>query len=87
MSGGKWGNPKFDTNPEFSEPETMKAYKFEVLVIDFEQLGGEELTRTLQTNRYIHPTVEKVVCAANRLEDGTIIAGPYPIPENYLGSL
>lgn len=60
MSGGKWGNPKFDTNPEFSEPGTMKAYKFEVLVIDFEQLGGEELARTLQTNRYISPTVESI---------------------------
>ena len=35
----------------------------------------------------ITPPVEKVVCAANRLEDGTIIAGPYPIPENYLVSL
>lgn len=60
MSGGKWGNPKFDTNPEFSEPGTMKAYKFEVLVIDFEQLGGEELARTLQTNRYINPSVETI---------------------------
>jgi len=38
----------------------MKAYKFEVLVIDFEQLGGEELARTLQTNRYISPTVESI---------------------------
>lgn len=53
MSGGKWGNPKFDTNPEFSEPGTMKAYKFELL-------GGEELARTLQTNRYISPTVESI---------------------------
>ena len=38
----------------------MKAYKFEVLVIDFEQLGGEELARTLQTNRYISPSVESI---------------------------
>lgn len=60
MSGGKWGNPKFDSTPEVSEPGTMKAYKFEVLVIDFDQLGGEELARTIETNRYIDPRVESI---------------------------
>lgn len=64
MSGGKWGNPKFDTNPEFSEPGTMKAYKFEVLVIDFDQLGGDEIAQTIQNANYpndcISPSVESI---------------------------
>lgn len=42
----------------------MKAYKFEVLVIDFDQLGGDEIARTIQEANYpndcIDPRVESV---------------------------
>lgn len=42
----------------------MKAYKFEVLVIDFDQLGGQEIAETLQTANYpndcISPSVESI---------------------------
>lgn len=42
----------------------MKAYKFEVLIIDFDQLGGQEIAETLQNANYpndcISPSVESI---------------------------
>ena len=42
----------------------MKAYKFEVLVIDFDQLGGDEIAQTIQDANYpndcISPSVESI---------------------------
>lgn len=43
---------------------TMKAYKLEILVIDFDQLGGDEIAHTIQDANYpndcIRPSVESI---------------------------
>jgi hypothetical protein len=38
----------------------MKAYKYEIVVVDFEGAGKEEVTELLRMNRYINPIVLSV---------------------------
>ena len=35
----------------------MKAYKLEVLVIDFEKLGSEEVKLCIENEKYMNPSV------------------------------
>jgi len=43
----------------------MKAYKLEILVIDFDNIGGEEIQNQIENTRYtndcIYPNVKKVL--------------------------
>jgi hypothetical protein len=40
----------------------MKAYKLEVLVIDFENIGDAEIVNLLEDLDYIYPSVKDVKC-------------------------
>lgn len=37
-----------------------KAYKIELLVIDLENVGADEIVRTLENSKYIYPTVMSI---------------------------
>lgn len=39
----------------------MKAYKIELLVVDYEDYGKDEIVRILESQRNIYPTAMKVV--------------------------
>lgn len=38
----------------------MKAYKVELLVIDFENIGEEEIVTLLENGKYIYPQVKDI---------------------------
>lgn len=38
----------------------MKAYKLEILVIDHEDIGEEEIKELIQNTRYINPIIKNV---------------------------
>lgn len=40
----------------------MKAYKIELLVIDFENTGEQEIIELLENTKYIFPEVKDVKC-------------------------
>ena len=39
----------------------MKVYKFEVLVIDYENIGKENIVLEIENSRHIYPMVHNVV--------------------------
>lgn len=39
----------------------MKAYKLELLVIDFENMGEEEIRDCIEHTKYVNPTVIRMV--------------------------
>lgn len=41
----------------------MKAYKIELVVVDFEDMGIEDIKNVLRNSRYIHPNIIKCVAA------------------------